>query len=434
MKLKFTTGRVAELVCATGKSQTFFWDISAPGLGLRVTAAGAKSYIFESRVHGKTLRCTIGDIRTWGVAEARNEATRHKALTDQGIDPRERKREAAEADGKKRQEAVRATIKFGDAWAAYLDARAPKWGERHLRDHQMLAKSAGRDAAGKVLVAGPLEPLMDCRLAEINAAKVRGWLRSEVTARPTQSALAFRLLRAFLNWCAESPVYAGIVSADSCGRRISKDELPKSRPKDDCLQREQLGAWFGAVRTIRNPVISAYLQTLLLIGARREELAELRWDDVDWYWKTLRLGDKVEGERIVPLTPYVENLLASLPRANGWVFSSASAKSGRLVEPSIQHRTVCRAAGIPNLTLHGLRRSFATLSEWVECPTGIVAQIMGHKPSAIAEKHYKRRPIDLLRRAHVQLEDWILEEAGLVPGASAPTPPRLVLVQKGSQT
>lgn len=63
MKLKFTTGRVAELVCATGKSQTFFWDVSAPGLGLRVTAAGAKSYIFESRVHGKTLRCTIGDRR-----------------------------------------------------------------------------------------------------------------------------------------------------------------------------------------------------------------------------------------------------------------------------------------------------------------------------------------------------------------------------------
>jgi integrase len=45
------------------------------------------------------------------------------------------------------------------------------------------------------------------------------------------------------------------------------------------------------------------------------------------------------------------------------------------------------AAGLPDLTLNGLRRSFGTLSEWLECPAGVVAQIMGHKPSAIAEKH-----------------------------------------------
>ena len=56
-----------------------------------------------------------------------------------------------------------------------------------------------------------------------------------------------------------------------------------------------------------------------------------------------------------------------------------------------------------------MRRSFGTLSEWVECPVGVVAQIMGHKPSAIAEKHYRRRPLDLLRMWHV----WILEQAGI---------------------
>jgi len=40
---------------------------------------------------------------------------------------------------------------------------------------------------------------------------------------------------------------------------------------------------------------------------------------------------------------------------------------------------------------------------------GIVAQIQGHKPSAIAEKHYRRRPLDLLRKWHDQIEAWILE-------------------------
>jgi len=64
-------------------------------------------------------------------------------------------------------------------------------------------------------------------------------------------------------------------------------------------------------------------------------------------------------------------------------------------------------------SLHGLRRSFGTLSEWVEVPAGIVAQIMGHKPSAIAEKHYIQRELDLLHLWHVKIESWILEQAGI---------------------
>ncbi|MCL2344524.1 MAG: hypothetical protein FWC58_01560 [Desulfobulbus sp.] len=46
---------------------------------------------------------------------------------------------------------------------------------------------------------------------------------------------------------------------------------------------------------------------------------------------------------------------------------------------------------------------------------GIVAQIQGHKPSAIAEKHYRRRPLDLLRKWHDQIEAWMLEQAGIQP-------------------
>ena len=88
------------------------------------------------------------------------------------------------------------------------------------------------------------------------------------------------------------------------------------------------------------------------------------------------------------------------------------AASGRLMEPRIGHNKALTAAGLPALSLHGLRRSFGTLAEWVECPAGVSAQIMGHKPSAIAEKHY-RRPLDLLRMWHVKIEAWILEQAGI---------------------
>ena len=44
---------------------------------------------------------------------------------------------------------------------------------------------------------------------------------------------------------------------------------------------------------------------------------------------------------------------------------------------------------------------------------GVVAQIQGHKPSALAEKHHRRRPLDLLRSWHVKIESWILDQAGI---------------------
>jgi len=75
-------------------------------------------------------------------------------------------------------------------------------------------------------------------------------------------------------------------------------------------------------------------------------------------------------------------------------------------------------AGIEGLTLHGLRRSFGTLAEWLGLPAGVIAQIQGHKPSATAEKHYRVRPLDLLRVHHERLEGWILEQAGVQFDAS----------------
>lgn len=84
-----------------------------------------------------------------------------------------------------------------------------------------------------------------------------------------------------------------------------------------------------------------------------------------------------------------------------------------LQEPRIGHNRALAAAGLPHIALHGLRRSFGTLAEWVDAPVGIVAQIQGHKPGAIAEKHYRVRPLDLLRLWHERIEAWMLAEAGI---------------------
>jgi integrase len=93
----------------------------------------------------------------------------------------------------------------------------------------------------------------------------------------------------------------------------------------------------------------------------------------------------------------------------------STSQSGHISKPNTPHAHACRVAGIGHLTLNGLRRSFSTLTEWLEIPAGVVAQIQGHKPSATAEKHYKRRPLDLLRVHHERIEAWILEQAAISP-------------------
>jgi integrase len=416
---RLTPDRIRRLALPAGVGQFFLWDTDAPRLAVRVTA-GAKSFVFESKLNRQTIRATIGDTRAWTLAAARDEARRLQTMVDQGTDPREEKRERIAAAEAKREAAKRIAAPALNAWQAYLAARAARWSPRSLLDHQRLSdlggipKTRGRKPGeGDTTQPGILLPLLSLPLEQIDADRVRAWLKDQADRRPTQANNAFVRLRAFLNWCADRPEYRGQAHADACITRTARDELPKKIAKDDCLQREQLLAWFAAVRQIQNPVIAAYLQTALLTGARREEVAGIRWEDLDFRWKAITIKDKVDGERTIPLTPYVASLLSALPRRNEWVFSSPTAASGRLQEPRIMHNKALTAAGLPALSIHGLRRSFGTLAEWVECPAGVSAQIMGHKPSATAEKHYRVRPLDLLRMWHTKIEGWILEQAGV---------------------
>jgi integrase len=446
-KSGFTPTEIAAIACAPGQQQLLRHDPKTPGLAVRVTAAGHRAYIFEARLFGKTLRMTIGDTRTWSLPDAQRQARHLKSLVDQGIDPREqraqRRLDAAAAVAKAAQQ----ELTLGMVWPVYLDVRRPYWSPRHYADHTRLANPGGtaKSRGNGVRTAAPLAALMTVRLSELTATRISSWLSAEATRRPTSAAQAFRLLRAFLNWAASAPDYQTMIATNTHSARSVRDVLPKSRSKDgDCLQREQLTAWFSAVQQLSNPVIRIYLQALLLTGARREEMANLRWEDVDFQWRSLTLRDKVEGQRVIPLPPYLAGLLLDLKRLhaasvsvpmgesrarrevheNKWVFWSVAAADGRLQEPRIAHNKALAAAGLPHLTLHGLRRSFGTLCEWVEMPTGIAAQIMGHKPSALAEQHYRRRPLDLLRLWHDKIEVWILEQAGI---RLEPAPPlRLV--------
>jgi integrase len=411
------------MVCPTDKQQAFMRDSEAPGLRVRATAAGAKSFVYEAKLNRQTIRRTIGDVKLWSIEQARTEARRLAVVLDGGQDPREIERQQ-QADKNAAQVASAAqALTVGEVWTVYLEARRPHWGARHHADHATLTR-AGGDTTNKgtrgrgVTIAGPLHPLLALPLRDLTAPTVEAWAAREAKTRPTSARLGWRCLKAFLSWCAEQPEYAPLLpSTNPAKTKKARQTLGKAGIKQDALLREQLHAWFTAVCGMGNPTAAAYLQTLLLTGARPGEVLALRWDDLNTQWRGLTIRDKVEGLRVIPLTPYVLHLLSALPRRNEWVFASnprgGAKHAAPISSPNTLHTAACTVAGIEGLTLHGLRRSFKSLTEWLECPAGVVAQIMGHKPSATAEKHYTVRPLDLLRVHHERIEAWILEQAGV---------------------
>lgn len=429
-KIAFTAGRLAAFRCPPDKKQAFIWDMTAPGLGLRATPAGKPAYVFQGVYQGKDIRITIGSPTAWSIPDAQAKARELQRLIDEGKDPRGLKREAV-AEAKAQSAAILAAeleataraVTVGEVWAVYLEARRPLWGERHYADHLKLTQPGGevakRGTRGRgVTVAGPLHPLIGVALRDLTAPVIEAWAAREAKTRPTSARLAWRCLKAFLSWCAEQQDYAPMLDgANPAKTKKARESLGKAGVKQDALLKEQLPAWFDAVRNINSPIAAAYLQVLVLTGARPGEVLGLRWEDVNTKWRGLTIRDKVEGERTIPLTPYVSHLIHSMPRRNAFVFASTArgkeVQGQTLSIPRAPHSAACAVAGIEGLTLHGLRRSFKSLTEWLEIPAGVVAQIMGHKPSATAEKHYTVRPLDLLRVHHERIEAWILEQAGV---------------------
>jgi len=384
--------------------------------------------VYEGKLGGRTIRMTVGSPQTWSIDGAQSEARRLQSIVDVGRDPRVEKAAAiagaAAALESQRIETARRDVLAREAWDVYCTQGRREgtgksaWGELHIRDHVAVASRGGQPPkrGSRITGPGPLAALLDEPLADLTSDRLERWLTEERDKRPTRVNLAFRLLRAFLNWCGENQEFRALVDAKAHTKRTVRNRLAPAGVKSDHLQRSQLKAWFAAVQKHGGPVVSTYLQCMLLVGARPNELARLRWVDVNFRWNTIQLRDKFAGARTVPLTDYVTKLLKALPNQQDsvWVFPAENSEKSHIGDPSDTHNRAVLAAGIPHLTLHGLRRSFASLAEWLEMPTGVIAQVQGHAPSATAEKHYIRREVGLLRIWHNRLESWILVQAGLM--------------------
>ena len=188
-RVNLTVGAIERLACPEGKQQAFMRDSGAPGLRVRVTAAGAKSFVYEAKLNRRTIRRTIGDVKLWSIDQARAEARRLAVVLDGGDDPRELERarlaEAAAKIAAARAAAAAQALTVGDLWPRYLANGKPKrreaWKPRYRADLEAMAAPGGVEKKrGEGLTRpGPLFPLLALPLAGVNEDTLKSWFDSE---------------------------------------------------------------------------------------------------------------------------------------------------------------------------------------------------------------------------------------------------------------
>lgn len=198
-KVKFTAGCITDFQCPKDKAQAFLWCDNPVGLAVRATAKGAKSYIFQTKVKGQSMRVTIGDVRMWSISAAQAEARRLQVLIDNDNDPCQVKADAeaskkaaklakeAQAAARVIQEA-RESVTLGKAWLEYIAARKLQWGEAHHHDHIKAMQAGGkqRTRSPKLTTPGTLASLAAVRLVDLTPEVLAEWAEVEGVKRPTR--------------------------------------------------------------------------------------------------------------------------------------------------------------------------------------------------------------------------------------------------------
>ena len=228
------------------------------------------------------------------------------------------------------------------------------------------------------------------------------------------------------------------VHANQIGVLHSEDSQPRRtmEPAEFILHSEHLGAWFSRIRKINDRTQAAYVQCLLLTGARPHELIRLRWADLDFDEQSMVINSGVWSERKIPLTPYLCSLLFELGDANSIdsvgqpatdgqlslgelstesrkVFSSIQTKDGGIRLSLKAYEKALVSAGLSALNLSGLRGSFVAFCNRIKVPPDIIQQITGNTNTGSVEHYAGDRSLSLLRAWHNKIERWILVQANI---------------------
>lgn len=376
-------------------TQAFYWDDSAKGFGVRVTS-GSKTFVLDRKLNGKTIRVSIGGFPDWSIQQARERARELVVEIDKGIDPRQ--------TGKKNAEAA---VTLAQVFEQFKKERQLK--ERTRTDYEYYMDRYFADWSGKAV-------------ARVDADMVIKRYKDLVNrSGAVQGSVAMRFLRSVLNF-AKATYGSGLIPENPVASLTAKRAWLRSNVRTDHLRRHEIKPFVDALRAWDNPVMAAYLEFVLLTGARRTEAATLRWKDVDRKAGVLTFKDtKNHSDRLMPITPRVGQLLDAMKdvQMGQYVFATMGKddKPTHVSEPR-KALTAANEAASGAVTVHGLRRTFATVLESLDCPAYPLKALLGHSmKNDVTTAHYTQISVERLRPWAEKYEQFMLQ---LVSGAVGP--------------
>ena len=149
---------------------------------------------------------------------------------------------------------------------------------------------------------------------------------------------------------------------------------------------------------------------ILTTGLRLNEAASLQWKQIDFDRKIFTILDtKNRRDHIVPLTPLTYSLLRYRQEhgnKSAYVFRiKGESASGYLTSFQKTLTNICNEAGVPEVSAHDLRRTFATVLNSVGVGYVDMKHLMNHKSKDITA-HYSQPDIEKLRNILYQVVDF----------------------------
>jgi integrase len=355
--MKFTTASVRALTLPEGEDDKIFFDGSLPGFGLRLRASGAKTWLVQYAIAGRTRRVTIGSFALFDLAKAREQAKLVLAAVKLGRDPALEKEQAKVAAG----ETVGAVLKI------YLERRRADPGLR-------------RTSLGEIerhLVRN-LKELHSLPISKLDRRSIAIELSRFTTERgPIQANRTRTSLVAFLNWAARE----GFVETNVAQFTNRNPEQGRSRVLSDA----ELAKIWHALPPAGDD-FADIVRLLMLTGQRRSEIGDLAWDEIDFERATVTLPlarTKNKRQHVVPLSAPALAILQARPRNNGrqLVFGRGQSGNGFAGFGECKER-LDKAVQIPAFTLHDVRRGVASGLGNVGVAPHVIEQILNHQSGA----------------------------------------------------